>query len=214
MSTEAARSEPRNSDPATSEAFNRRLGFGRRLAVVIVDMCQAYFTEGSPLDLGDRSSLDGCVALVDAARANGVPVFWTRVEFEPGGSNGGVFYRKVGALQSFDRGNPLADWLPELTPPDDEPIITKQGASSFFGTDLADRLASAGIDTVVLGGVSTSGCVRATAVDACQLDLVPIVVREACGDRTPETQHHTLFDLDAKYADVESLDRVVEHFTA
>lgn len=191
-------------------AFNRRLGFGQKAAVVIVDMCQAYFTEGSPLDLGDRSSIDGCVALVEAARANDVPVFWTRVEFEPGGSNGGVFYRKVGALESFDRGNPLADWLPGLLPIEGEPIITKQAASSFFGTDLAEQLAAAHVDTVVMGGVSTSGCVRATALDACQHNLVPVVVPEACGDRKTETHESSLFDLDAKYADVEPLASVLD----
>lgn len=193
-----------------TSAFNRRLGFGDRPAVVIVDMCQAYFTAGSPLDLGDRSSVDGCVALVEAARRSDIPVLWTRVEFEPGGSNGGVFYRKVGALESFDRGNPLADWLPELTPLSTEPVVTKQAASSFFGTDLAEQLAELGVDTVVIGGVSTSGCVRATALDACQHDLVPIVVPEACGDRKPETHNSSLFDLDAKYADVEPLDGVLE----
>lgn len=193
-----------------NSAFNRRLGFGEHPAVVIVDMCQAYFTEGSPLDLGGRSSIDGCVALVEAARAAGIPVLWTRVEFEPGGSNGGVFYRKVGALESFDRGNPLADWLPELTPIDSEPVISKQAASSFFDTDLAERLAALGIDTMVMGGVSTSGCVRATALDACQHNFIPIVVPEACGDRKAETHDGALFDLDAKYADVEPLEAVLE----
>lgn len=195
-------------------AFNRRLGFGSSTAVVIIDMCQAYFTEGSPLDLGNRSSIDGCVALVKAARAANLPVLWTRVEFEPGGSNGGVFYRKVGALESFDRGNPLADWLPELTPEANEAVITKQGASSFFGTDLADQLAQLGIDTLVMGGVSTSGCVRATALDACQHNFIPIVVPEACGDRKPATHEASLFDLDAKYADVEPLEAVLSSLGA
>lgn len=192
-----------------SDAFHRRLGFGERPALVVVDMCRAYFSPSSPLDLDDRTSLDGCVALVDAARSAAIPIFWTRVEFEPGGA-GSVFYRKVGALSSFDLGNPLGGWLPELTPAEGEPVITKQGASSFFGTDLAHQLDDLDIDTVVIGGVSTSGCVRATAVDACQHDLVPIVVREACGDRTEETQRNALFDLDAKYADVVSLTEAVD----
>lgn len=195
----------------TPQAFHRRLGFGDGPALVIVDMCQAYFTEGSPLDLGDRSAIDGCRALVDAARGAGLPVLWTRVEFEPGGADGGVFYRKVGALRSFDRGNPLADWVPELVPGPGEPVITKQAASAFFGTDLAARLRALEVDTVVIGGVSTSGCVRATAVDACQHDLVPIVVPEACGDRKAETHDTSLFDLDAKYADVEPIDTVLRH---
>ena len=198
--------------PDSDDGFNGRLGFGQHPAVLIVDMCQAYFTEGSPLDLGDRSAIDGCVALVEAARAADVPVLWSRVEFEPGG-NGGVFYRKVSALASFDRGNPLGDWLPELQPAAEDVVITKQAASSFFATDLADRLHADGIDTLLIGGVSTSGCVRATAIDACQHDIVPIVVPEACGDRRAATHESNLFDIDAKYGDVIPLADVVDHLS-
>jgi nicotinamidase-related amidase len=190
--------------------FNRKLGFGQQPAVLVVDMCRAYFTEGSPLDLGSRTAIDGSIAVVGAARGADVPVIWTRVEFEPGG-DGGVFYRKVGALASFDQGNPLGDWLPELQPTDDERIITKQSASAFFDTTLAADLASLGVDTVIVVGVSTSGCVRASALDACQHNIVPIVVPEACGDRRPETHEANLFDLDAKYADVVPLAEVLEH---
>lgn len=193
--------------------FNRRLGFGERLAVVIVDMCQAYFTVGSPLDLGSRAAIDGCVELVDAARAASVPVLWTRVEFEPGGADGGVFYRKVGALESFDRGNPLGDWLDELQPAPGELVVTKQAASAFFGTAMAHELGQLDVDTVVIGGVSTSGCVRATAIDACQHNFVPIVVREACGDRNPEIHLANLFDIDAKYGDVISLAEAVKQLS-
>lgn len=189
--------------------FKRRLGFGDRVAVVIVDMCQAYFTAGSPLDLESRDAIEGCIALVDAARAAAVPVLWTRVEFEPGGADGGVFYRKVGALASFDRGNPLGDWLDDLQPTPNETVVTKQGASGFFNTTLIDDLSQRDVDTVVIGGVSTSGCVRATAIDACQHNLVPIVVPEACGDRTSDIHDANLFDIDAKYGDVVSLVEVI-----
>lgn len=192
-----------------SAGFHRRLGFGTRPAVLIVDMCQAYFTPGSPLDLGDRTSIDGCIELVSAARESRLPVWWSRVEFEPGG-DGGVFYRKVGALKHFDRGDPLGNWLDELQPQSGEPVVTKQSASAFFGTDLAADLKADNIDTLVIGGVSTSGCVRATAIDACQHGIVPIVVREACGDRRAVVHEANLGDLDAKYADVESIDVVVD----
>ena len=137
-------------------------------------------------------------------------MLWTRVEFEPGGADGGVFYRKVGALASFDRGNPLGDWLDDLQPTPNETVVTKQGASGFFGTTLIDELRQGDIDTVVIGGVSTSGCVRATAIDACQHNLVPIVVPEACGDRTPDIHDANLFDIDAKYGDVVSLAEAIE----
>ncbi|MEZ5408315.1 MAG: isochorismatase family protein [Acidimicrobiales bacterium] len=191
--------------------FNRRLGFGDHPALLVVDVCRAYFEPGSPLDIGRPEVLDAVRSLVTAARAAGAPVLWTRVEFEPGGADGGVFYRKVGALALFDRGQPLGGWVGDLVPAPGEAVITKQGASGFFGTDLDSRLRAAGVDTVIVCGVSTSGCVRASALDACQHDLIPIVVEEACGDRDPAVHHASLFDLDAKYADVEPLAAVLAH---
>ncbi len=185
--------------------FNRRLGFGARPALVVVDMCRAYFEPGSPLFLDRPEVVDACGSLVDAARAADRLVVWTRVEFEPGGADGGVFYRKVGALSVFDRGGELGDWVGGLTPIEGEPVVTKQYASAFFGTSLAATLTSRSVDTVVVCGVSTSGCVRATALDACQHGFVPIVVGDACGDRDEVVHDANLFDLDAKYADVEPL---------
>ena len=189
--------------------FNHKLGMGSAPAVVVVDMCRAYFDPDSPLYAGVPEVVDACVALVDAARAAGRPVLLTRVEYEPGGADGGIFYRKVGALSVFDRGGRYGDWLAELDPADGDVVITKQYASGFFGTSLAATLMSQGIDTVLICGVSTSGCVRATALDACQSGFVPIVVRDACGDRDPGVHNANLFDLDAKYADVESLGDVL-----
>jgi len=191
--------------------FHRRLGFGDHPALLVVDVCRAYFEPGSPLDIGRPEVLDAVRSLVAGARAAGVPVLWTRVEFEPGGADGGVFYRKVGALALFDRGQPLGGWMGDLVPAPGEAVITKQGASGFFGTDLDSRLRASGVDTVLVCGVSTSGCVRASALDACQYNLVPIVVEEACGDRDPAVHHANLFDLDAKYADVEPLAGVLAH---
>ena len=189
--------------------FNRRLGIGRRPALVVVDLCRAYFDEASPLFAGVPEVADRCRDLVAEARRAGVPVLWTRVEYEPGGADGGIFYRKVGALSVFERGGPLGAWLPGLEPAPGEVVITKQYASAFFATSLASTLVSAGIDTTVLCGVSTSGCVRATALDACQHGFIPIVVSEGCGDRDPEVHRANLFDLDAKYADVEPVETVL-----
>lgn len=196
-------------DDYRSAGFSRRLGMGERPALVVVDLCRAYFEPDSPLHAGVPEVVDRCRTLIEAARAAGVPVLWTRVEIEPGGADGGVFYRKVGALAVFERGGPLGDWVPSLEPAPGEIVITKQYASAFFGTSLASTLTSRGVDTVIVCGVSTSGCVRATAVDACQHGFVPIVVADACGDRSPDVHRANLFDLDAKYADVEALDAVV-----
>lgn len=190
------------------QAFDRRLGIGSRPAVLVVDMCRAYFEAESPLFLDRPAVVDACRRLVEFGRGGGVPVIWTRVSFPPGG-DGGVFYRKVGALRCFEEGNPLGEWIDGLEPHDGELVITKRTASAFFDTDLRSQLDSNGIDTVFVVGVSTSGCVRATALDACQSNIVPVVVADACGDRSDEIHQANLFDLGAKYADVMTLAEVV-----
>ena len=122
-----------------------------------------------------------------AARAAGIPVLHTNVQYQPGGRDGGVFFRKVPALACFEAGaHPeLAAFAEGLEPAAGETVITKQYASAFFGTSLASTLTALGVDTVLIAGVSTSGCVRATALDACQHGFVPFVVRDAVGDRHP-----------------------------
>jgi len=184
--------------------------FGSRPAVLVVDMCNAYFTEGSPLDLGRPQVVDRTHELVTAARTAGVPVLWTRVEFEPGSDNG-VWYERLAVLNTFDAGNPLADWIPGLEPGGDEIVITKQHASGFFGTDLASQLGDLQVDCVLIGGVSTSGCVRATATDCSASGFAPLVVAEATGDRTSHVHESNLFDLSAKYADVIALTDALDY---
>ncbi len=182
--------------------FGRGVGIGEAPALLIVDMCRAYFDDASPLFAGVPGVVDSCCRLVAAARAANAPVLWTRVEYEPGGVDGGVWYRKLPVLSCFDRGNPFGAWLDGLAPVAGDEVITKQHASGFFGTDLAERFRVLHVDTVVIGGVSTSGCVRATATDASANGFVPIVVRQAVGDRSPQVHEANLFDLNAKYADV------------
>jgi len=182
--------------------FSGRLGWGSRPALVVVDVCMAYLDPDSPLYAGVEDAVAAAARLVDAARAGGVPVVFTRVEYEPGGADGGLFYAKVPALASFDRGNPLADWPASPRPRDGEVVVTKQYASAFFATSLASTLHAMGVDTVVLCGLSTSGCVRASALDALQHGFRPMVVAEACGDRAVGPHEAALFDLGAKYADV------------
>lgn len=189
--------------------FDRRLAPGSRPALLVIDFVQAYLQPGSPLFGGEgcAAARVGAERLLAASRAAGLPVLHTNVEFEPGGRNGGVFFRKVPALQCFERGRhpDLADFAPGLQPVAGETVITKQYASAFFGTTLASTLTALGCDTLLLAGVSTSGCVRATAVDACQHGFIPLVVREAVGDRAPGPHDANLFDLQAKYAEVVSL---------
>lgn len=116
--------------------------------------------------------------------------------------NTGVFYRKIPLLRIFEKGSPLGAFPPQLAPLPTELVVTKQYASAFFGTSLASTLTAQGVDTLLITGVSTSGCVRATATDACQHGFVPVVVKDAVGDRHERVHESNLFDLQAKYAEV------------
>ena len=195
--------------------FGRRLEPGVRPALLLVDLVQAYFTPGEELYLGQRHPcLDSAARLLQAARERDVPVVHTRVSYAPGGADGGVFFRKVGALRHFVGDGPLGQLMGEVAPSAGEVVLVKQYASAFFGTSLASTLTALGVDTVVVAGVSTSGCIRATAVDAVQHGFVPLVVRDAVGDRDPAPHEANLFDLQAKYADVLSEDEVVSHLRA
>lgn len=189
-------------------AFGGKLGFGRRQALLMIDFAQAYFLADSPLYARCPEVVEQAGELLDWARARHMLVCHTRVEYRADGLDGGVFFRKIPALTSFCTGNPLAQTVPRLAPTPDEPVITKQYASAFFGTSLASLLHAQGVDCVLLAGMSTSGCVRASTVDAVQHGFIPVVVSDACGDRHPSPHDANLFDLGAKYADVMTLAQV------
>ena len=192
--------------------FEGRIGFGQRPALILIDFVEAYFAQGSPLYADVQPVLDAALELREAARATGVPVIYTNVAFHPSMKDGGRFAQKIGALASFTRGNPLGDWPEGLEVRDDELVISKQYASCFFGTSLASTLTANGHDSLVITGLSTSGCVRATCVDACQHGFIPIVVEEAVGDRHEDVHRANLFDMNAKYGDVVSLAEAKAHF--
>jgi maleamate amidohydrolase len=183
--------------------YEGRLQPGSRPALLIVDVVAAYFTEGSALFMESAAdALASNIRLAAAARAVGVPVVFTNVQYKPDGSDGGVFYRKAPVLEAFVEGSPLGAFPDGLAPLAHERVFTKQYPSAFFGTGLADALHADGIDTLVVTGYSTSGCVRASALDAMQYGFIPLVVREACADRHPAPHEANLFDLQAKYAEV------------
>ena len=186
-------------------AFGAALGYGNRQALVMVDFAQAYFVPDSPLFANCPEVADRALELLSWARGRGMPVCHTRVEYRPDGLDGGYFFRKLPALRAFCSGNPLADYVPALAPREGEPVVTKQYASAFFGTSLASTLRAQGVDCLLIAGMSTSGCVRASAVDAIQHGFIPVVVGDACGDRHPSPHEANLFDLNAKYADVRTL---------
>jgi nicotinamidase-related amidase len=187
--------------------FGRSLAPGRRPALLVVDFVRAYLVPGSPLYAGAESARAAAQGLLAAARDAGIPIVHTNVQYQPGGRDGGVFFRKLPALACFEAGArpDLAAFAEGLEPVAGETVITKQYASAFFGTSLASMLTALGVDTLLIAGLSTSGCVRASAVDACQHGFIPLVVRDAVGDRHPAPHEASLFDLQAKYAEVVSL---------
>jgi nicotinamidase-related amidase len=193
--------------------FTGRLGFGRSSALVVIDMVRAYTDPQYPLYIGSHAPdvVAAVVTLVDAARAADIPVVYTGVRYQPGGVDGGVFFRKVPPLELFVGESDAGSLVPELTPLSDEPLILKQYASAFWSTPVASMLHARGVDTVILAGVSTSGCIRASATDAMQQGFIPVVVREAVGDRNVGPHEANLFDIAAKIGDVVSLDEAVAH---
>lgn len=199
-------------DAGFGTGFAGELQPGTRPAVIAVDLMAAYFDPSSPFDVGSRSCLQSAARVIAAARASGVPVLHTRVVFGPGGVDGGVFLKKVPALRALIGGGPMSQLMPEVAPADDEAVLVKQYASAFFGTSLASTLHSLAVDTTVVLGVSTSGCVRATALDALQNGLIPFVVRDAVGDRDAPAHDAALHDLQAKYAEVVTESEICRYF--
>lgn len=184
------------------DPFGGSLRPGASPVVLAVDMMRAYFDPASALCLPDDACLHSAARVLAAARQHDVPVVHTRVRYAAGGADGGVFFRKVPALRDLVGDGPMGELMAPVAPTDDELVVVKQYASAFFGTSLASTLHARGIDTVVVVGVSTSGCIRATTVDAIQHGFVPLVVADAVGDRAPEPHASNLHDLATKYAEV------------
>ena len=162
--------------------FAAKMGWGSRPALLLVDVCNAYWQQDSPLDTSANphsAQAPHCIGrLVKAAREGHVPLIWTRVEYtQPDMSDAGLFLRKAPLLRVFQKGNEtgLEGWVPGLEPGDGELVIPKRYPSAFFATDLNTRLQLLAVDTLVICGVSTSGCVRATTLDAMCLGFRPMV---------------------------------------
>lgn len=193
--------------------FDNRLGFGDRPAVLVIDFIKAYTTQGAAFfGRGVVEAVAATVPLLRAARAATVPIIYTKNLFHPSGIDGGLFVKKVPALRTLVEGEPLAEIDPLIAPAPEDLVIVKNYPSCFFGTSLASTLVGLGVDTVVLTGCSTSGCVRAAAIDAIQYGYRVIVPRECVGDRHDGPHEANLFDINAKYGDVIAKAEVVDYF--
>lgn len=184
------------------QGMGNRAGFGETPALVIVDFVVGF---ADPAHFGGgniAAAIDQTVALLAFARKHCWPVAHTRVVYAEDGSDAGVFTLKAPSLRKLTEASPLSQIVPELAPLPGELIIRKQGASAFFNTNLAGWLAFRRVDTVAVTGCTTSGCVRATVVDAMQNNLRTICVTDCVGDRAIGPHEANLFDMGQKYADL------------
>lgn len=195
-----------------TEAVYERAGFcdsvsrGARPALVVVDLSRGFtepqYPTGSDLD----PQVEATARLLEAAHRRGLPVVFTTIAFDPESGDAGAWLDKAPGLAVLRAGTPLVELDPRLPRRPEDTVIVKKGASAFFGTNLAAVLVAQRADTVILCGATTSGCIRASAVDSVQSGFPTLVVREAVGDRAQGPHESNLFDINAKYADVVSLD--------
>jgi nicotinamidase-related amidase len=192
------------------EGFHGRAGIGRRPALVVVDVNRGFTDPASPL-VCDLDGVVGAIGeLLEAFRDAGLPVAFTTVAYDDAGKQAAaVFIEKIPALLSLEAGSEWVEIDPRIEPHAGEPVFTKLWASAFHGTAFATFLTANGCDSLVVTGASTSGCIRATAVDALQHGYRVVVPREAVGDRNPDAHEANLYDIDAKYGDVVALADVV-----
>lgn len=189
--------------------------WGKQPALVLIDFAQAYFDKAYPLfgGQGCQTALDNAAILAPAARKAGIPVIFTEVIYQPGGLDGGAFYNKVPALSCFDAGTDSQRLADGLSMEPDDILVSKQYPSAFFGTSLDATLRWLKVDTLLLTGVTTSGCVRATCIDSISNGFVTLVVSDAVGDRAPEPHDANLYDMSAKYADLLTTEEAIAYFS-
>lgn len=199
-----------------ASGFGGSLPWGPCPALLLVDFARSYFDDESPLRAPVEQARIRSAELADAARKAGIPIVFTRVEYplDRDAEPARLFRRKIAGLACWEVGNPMGAFTPELSPQPGDLVITKQFPSAFFGTDLAERLHAMKIDTVVVAGLTTSGCVRSSALDALCHGFAPLVVRDACGDRDVRIHDANLFDLGAKYADIVTTDQMKDYFSS
>lgn len=200
-----------------ARAFLERKGFGRsivpgmRPAVIVIDLSKAFTDPDSPVGTDLDEVVGNTRRVLDAARRRGVPIFFFRIAYRRDLSDGGIFCLKQPALAALTEGSEAVEIDERLAPGPDEPVITKKASSPFFGTNLAPMLIGLGVDTLILTGVSTSGCVRAAAVDGYSYGYRLLVPRDCVGDRTPEAHEANLFDIQVKMGEVVDADHVLRY---
>ena len=191
----------------TQRGFGLTIGFGHRPAVLVIDMIRAFTNPDTMLGANLDAQIEATQNLLRIARARSLPVIFSTVSYDDVDlKDAGIWALKQRGVMDLRTGTPEVELDQRLQRMPSEGWLVKKYASCFFGTDLSSRLLSQGIDTLLIAGCTTSGCVRATAVDALQTGFRAMVIRECVGDRSKSAHDQSLFDLHAKYADVVGLD--------
>ena len=195
--------------------WGNRVGFGKKPVLLMVDFMKSYITPSEPLYAPDVvNAVRETEQVLQLAREQDILVIHTNILYHAKQQiDGGLWVKKSPVMAAMVASNPATAFCTELTPLDSELVITKNYASAFFGTSLASVLTAEGVDTVVIVGCSTSGCVRATAVDAVQYGFRTIVIRDCVGDRHQAPHEANLFDIDSKYGDVVSKQQAMDYFS-
>ena len=197
------------------QGLGGKIGFGRKPALVIIDFINAF---NDPERFGGgniQQAVDATEELLAAARHYELPIAFTSHVYAGDGSDEGIFNRKMPRMGSvLVRGTEAVQVVDQLAPRPGEYVLEKRYPSGFFGTDLAGWMAARGVDTAIVTGCTTSGCVRATVVDAMGHGLRPVVPRECVGDRAEAPHEANLFDMAQKYADVMPLSEVLAELAA
>ncbi len=202
-----------DSDLYRNRGFMRRVGFGERPALINIDLANAWTRPGNPFTCdGMDVIIPGVQRLLAAGRAKGIPIVYTTTAYavtEGPNTDMGIWHHKI-PVEVLRLGTDAVAIDERIAPEPGEHVIVKKFASAFHGTYLAGFLRAAGVDTVIVTGVTMAGCVRHTVEDAIGLGFRPIVVRECVGDRVAGVVEWNLFDIDAKFGDVEPLETVLE----
>jgi maleamate amidohydrolase len=195
-----------------ARGFGLRMGFGQRPALLVIDLIKAFTDANRPLGANLDAQIETTQQLLDVVHDRGIPAFFSTVRYDEADlRDAGIWtLKQKGSIDlAADRNGHEVDERLDFRKTDS--LLLKKYASCFFGTDLVPRLTSRGIDTLIMTGCTTSGCVRATAVDSLQNGFRPMVVREGVGDRSQAAHDQSLFDLNAKYADVVSRDETLQY---
>lgn len=186
--------------------FGAAVERGRRPALVVVDFSRGFTDPATPTGADLTAEVEGTARLAEATRASGLPVVFTTIAYAANARDGGAWLAKAPGLAILREGTPLVEIDERLPVAPEDTVIVKKAASAFFGTNLAAVLAAQRVDTVILCGATTSGCIRASAVDSVSSGFPTLVVRDCVGDRAQGPHEANLFDIQAKYADVIGLD--------